>query len=117
MELYQGIINGIEVSFGINISVNSYESKPIPKNEYYLMALDPGKGTITMEQFNKRLFHLKNDVLGTIVNAQKENKNPISVISDMDEVKNWLQSIDQILLKGNGPGEIMIEINHRSLKD
>lgn len=116
MELYQGVINGVEVSFGINISVNFYESKPIPKNDYYLMALDAGKGTITMEEFNQRLFHLKNEVLGTIVDAQKENKNPISAISDMDDVKIWLESIKPSLIKSNGANEVMIKINNRSLK-
>lgn len=116
MELYQGIINGIEVSFGINISVDSYESKPIPKNDYYLMALDAGKGNITMDEFNKRLFHLKNEVLGTIVDAQKANKNPISAISDMEDVKNWIEGIKPNLIKRNGANEVMIKINHRSLK-
>ncbi len=115
MELSQGMIDGVKILFSINLSKNTYDSSPIPQSEYFLMALDNGKGKITIEQFNKRLFHLKDNILKIALDAHQKNKDPIAEIAHTQEIKNWMKELTPNLLKDSGK-ETIIKINEHFVR-
>jgi hypothetical protein len=79
--------------------------------DYYVQALDSGSGTISMEEFQKRMFYLKDETLNNFneYRAKNQNKDLINFISSQQEILDWLEQVRPILIENDGKGKIMVE--------
>lgn len=92
---------------GVNISIGSLDG-------YYLQALDTGNGTISYEDFQKRMLYIKDDLHQTVVNARGQGvswEEMINYLSTNATVQNWLNDVKPILLQGTGtePGKVLVQ--------
>jgi hypothetical protein len=79
--------------------------------DFYLQALDSGSGTISMEEFQKRMFYIKGELLEKFEEVRAQglpNADLVNFLSSQQEVLDWLEQIRPILIENDGKGQMMV---------
>lgn len=102
-ELAKGKISNINVTFGF-VAAQTVD--------YIIQAFDTGSGTISAEEFHKRIFNISGKLLDEVLEARGNKLDLIEFLSSKTEVLNWLEDIRPILIENDGKGQIMVEFKY-----
>ncbi len=78
--------------------------------QYYLLVMDTGTGTLSLEEYKKRFFIFEGELLNQFNEARNNNLNLLEFLSSQKEVLTWLEQMQSILVHGDGTGQMMVQL-------
>jgi hypothetical protein len=80
--------------------------------QYYLLVLDTGSGILNVEEYKKRFFIMQGELREQFLNARGKNLNLIEFLSTKQEILDWLEQMQSVLIHGDGTGQMMVEFKY-----